>query len=326
VDIVAEEIYKDELLEALVMLNEPEDGDDDNDTGEITLDETKITNEGNGNEHSKTLMAALLKDIKKYPLLSAEKERALENDPERQTKLTLHNLQRVLYIAQQIAYKMNEKQPTLVLDFFQEGYFGLIRAAEKFDFNLGFRFSSYANQWIRQSIWQSIFRQSKTIRLTAEVYALLGKCRKAEAQLSRDLKRKPTEDELAEKTGIKVKKIRALKSIHKVVSLSDSIRSHDGEEGDLREQFIPDSSGKSPEEEVISIESPEKFWTLVEESFVGIKNGSKMFDILVRRQSKTLDEIGKEIGVTRQRVRQIEEEAIKRLQHSKRIEKFRQFK
>lgn len=337
-----------DAMEKTEMLKQPEDEETEADLGfkkqEIILhaleelekpddDEMKIktiiplTNQGFEKSVSKdkSLLTIFLKDMERYPLLSGGEEAALASDPEKETKLVLHNLRLVVSWAKRMSYRLNGNRDTDLMDYIQEGYFGLVRAAEKFEFDCDeprAKFSTYARWWIRQKILKYAHDNGRTIRIPAYINTLLIKLKKTETRLRQELGRKSTDEELAQMMALEVKKIRALKSLKDVVSLSSPI----GNGEDLLEQFIPDLSAKSPEEEIFSAENREKPWELAEKAFARIKNGKKMFYILIQRTERTLEDIGEELGVTREYVRQVETKALKHLRRPKWIKEFEKFR
>jgi RNA polymerase primary sigma factor len=267
--------------------------------------------------------AAFCKNMETYPLLNDDAFRALESDPDRQKKLVLHNLRLVIFIAKKFAFLLSGNSGDM-MDLIQEGCIGLAIAAEKFKFTYKgdeVKFSSYATWWIRQRILQYVHNNGRTIRTPVAVSLLMARLVKTEAKLSLEFGREPTDEDLAQAMFLTLKKVKALRSICKVVSLSSPV----GEGDDTLENFLPDLSSLTPEEELSSTEERDMPWSLAEKIFARVKGGKRMIYILMQRTEKTLDEIGAELGVSREYIRQIEAKAIGHLQHPKHKKLFRQF-
>ena len=267
-----------------------------------------------------------LKEIGKYELLKPEDEpilakRILEGDEEAKNTLINANLRLVVNIA-----KHYVGRGMLFLDLIQEGNLGLMKAVDKFDYEKGFKFSTYATWWIRQAITRAIADQARTIRIPVHMVETINKMTRIQRQLIQDLGREPTAEEISEAMGgeLSPKRIREIQRIAmEPVSLETPI----GEEDDSHlGDFIEDKESESPVE----------FTTrqLLKEELYGIlKDLSDREERVIRlryglddNRPRTLEEVGKEFGVTRERIRQIEAKAIKKLRHPTRSKKLGDYK
>lgn len=264
-----------------------------------------------------------LKEIGKVPLLSADEEVALakriENgDVQAKQELAEANLRLVVSIA-----KRYVGRGMLFLDLIQEGNLGLMKAVEKFDYTKGFKFSTYATWWIRQAITRSIADQARTIRIPVHMVETINKLVRIQRQLVQEIGREPTAEEIAEEMGIEVEKVREIIKIsQEPVSLETPI----GEEEDSSlGDFIPDNEIISPEEAatfyMLREELTEVLSTLTprEESVLRLRFG------LDDGRPRTLEEVGTVFDVTRERIRQIEAKALRKLRHPTRSKKLKDF-
>lgn len=260
-----------------------------------------------------------LKEIGQVKLLTMEEEleladRILAGDGLAKNILAEANLRLVVSIA-----KRYVGRGMLFLDLIQEGNIGLMKAVEKFDVSKGFKFSTYATWWIRQSITRAIADQARTIRVPVHMVETINKLNRIQRQMTLELNRDPAEEELAEKMGISVEKIR---DIYKISQEPVSLETPIGEEEDSHlGDFIKDENNMSPEEyttnEMLKDEIGEVLETLTEreEKVIRLRFG------LEDGKSRTLEEVGQMFGVTRERIRQIEAKALRKLRHPSRSRK-----
>lgn len=264
-----------------------------------------------------------LKEIGKVPLLSADEEIALaqrmeQGDEEAKKKLCEANLRLVVSIA-----KRYVGRGMLFLDLIQEGNLGLIKAVDKFDYRKGYKFSTYATWWIRQAITRSIADQARTIRIPVHMVETINKLIRVSRQLLQTYGREPLPEEIAKEMGISVDKVREIQKIaQEPVSLETPI----GEEEDSHlGDFIPDDDVPAPAEaaafSMLKEQLVEVLDTLTEREQKVLKLRFGLED----GRSRTLEEVGKEFDVTRERIRQIEAKALRKLRHPSRSKKLKDY-
>ena len=264
-----------------------------------------------------------LKEIGRVPLLSAEEEvelaiRMSQGDVAAKKRLSEANLRLVVSIAKRYVGRGMQ-----FLDLIQEGNLGLIKAVEKFDHTKGFKFSTYATWWIRQAITRAIADQARTIRIPVHMVETINKVKKVNSQLLHENGHEPTNEQIAEKLEMPVEKVREIMRVaQEPVSLETPI----GEEEDSHlGDFIPDEDAPAPGDvashTMLKEQLAEVLATLTprEEKVLRLRFG------LEDGRSRTLEEVGKEFNVTRERIRQIEAKALRKLRHPSRSKKLKDF-
>ena len=330
IDISEDEDIQDEM-EADLLGNDTDDVDDDDDEHSKadvdirTIDRiSRAVMHGNTQVQLNDPVKMYLKEIGRVPLLKPEDEpeiakRIEEGDEEARNILITSNLRLVVSIA-----KKYVGRGMLFLDLIQEGNMGLVKAVEKFDYTKGFKFSTYATWWIRQAITRAIADQARTIRIPVHMVETINKLTRIQRQLVQELGRDPTAEEIAAKMdGISAEKVREIQKIAlEPVSLETPI----GEEDDSHlGDFIEDKDAMSPDQYASNqllkdeINAVLSGLTEREEKVLRLRFG------LYDGRTRTLEEVGKEFNVTRERIRQIEAKALRKLKHPTRSKRLKDF-
>ncbi len=318
-----DELYNTLIDNGIEVVSE-ENGNDGNPSSldeeeNLVLSDEEITKDININDP----VRMYLKEIGRISLLSPDEEtelsvRIANGDEDAKSILAESNLRLVVSIA-----KRYVGRGLLFLDLIQEGNIGLMKAVEKFDYGKGYKFSTYATWWIRQAITRALADQARTIRVPVHMVETINKMARIQRQMTLELNREPSEEEIAEKMGITVDKVREVMKISQdPVSLETPI----GEEDDSHlGDFIKDEKSMSPEEyatnEILKEEIRNVLLTLQEreQEVLELRFG------LIDGTSHTLEEVGKKFNVTRERIRQIEAKALRKLRHPSRAKKLKDF-
>ena len=264
-----------------------------------------------------------LKEIGKVPLLTPEEEQELarrmaDGDEEAKRRMAEANLRLVVSIA-----KRYVGRGMLFLDLIQEGNLGLIKAVDKFDYTKGYKFSTYATWWIRQAITRAIADQARTIRIPVHMVETINKVIRVSRQLLQELGHDPSAEEIAAEMNMPVDKVRdILKIAQEPVSLETPI----GEEEDSHlGDFIPDEDASEPSEAASFSLLKEQLMSVLDTLTPREKKVLELRFGIIDGRTRTLEEVGKEFNVTRERIRQIEAKALRKLRHPSRSKKLRDF-
>ncbi len=269
-----------------------------------------------------------LREIGQYPLLNGEQEkdlakRILAGDDEARSILARSNLRLVVSIAKKY---VNRSPDLTLLDLIQEGNLGLFKAVDKFDYSKGFKFSTYATWWIRQAITRALADQSRTIRIPVHMVETIAKYKQKVRELSQHLGRDPLPEEIASEMGIEVDKIYTIQKINQdTVSLESPVGEDDDERSTLG-SFIADDTIAAPDQDASRRILSEQMMSILDElspkerKILEMRNGLTEDGICY-----TLEEVGREFGVTRERIRQIEAKALERIRFHERAKQLRSY-
>ena len=313
-----EDVLKDKNL--ALDLSEPA-ADDLVDEDELLDEELAITAD-NVDAFADDSVRMYLREIGKIPLLTQEEElelanRALEGDKKAKDKLAEANMRLVVSIAKRYGGRGLD-----FLDLIQEGNTGLLRAVEKFDPGKGFKFSTYATWWIRQAITRAIVDQARTIRIPVHMVETINKVLRTTRRLTQELNREPTNEEIAEAMGMEVDKIEYVMRIKQDIASLDASVGRDGDdEESVLGDFVEDAERDSPEDatanQILKEQIAEILTTLSEreQKIIRLRFG------IGGGRPHTLEEVGNEFSVTRERIRQIEAKALSKLRKHKQTKK-----
>lgn len=313
-----------EEVSALDLVDEPDVADLDDE--DLDTDEDTLNSNQYFDDVSDDSVRLYLREIGKIPLLSAEEELALaqrvvKGDKKAKDKMAEANMRLVVSIAKRYSGRGLD-----FLDLIQEGNTGLLRAVEKFDPDKGFKFSTYATWWIRQAITRAIADQARVIRIPVHMVETINKLLRTQRRMTQELNREPTIDELAKELEMEPEKVEYVIKIKQDIQSLDAGVGRDGEDEDsVLQDFIEDEDSATPEESATSQLLKEQVRDVLsslsdrEQKIVRMRFG------LDNGKSHTLEEVGQEFAVTRERIRQIEAKALAKLRKHKDAKKLHEY-
>ena len=264
-----------------------------------------------------------LKDIGRVPLLSQEEEielakKVIDGDEYAKSKLCESNLRLVVSIAK----RYSGKNGMSFLDLIQEGNIGLLKAVEKFDYTKGFRFSTYATWWIRQSITRAMADQARTIRIPVHMVETINRLGRVSKHLMQELGREPTIDEIAKEMGVSIERVAEIQKIAQdPLSLEDPVGDEDSKVGD----YVPDETTIMPDDAATHPMLKGQLMAVIETLTPREQKVIRLRYGLDDGSPKTLEQVGQEFNVTRERIRQIEAKALRKLRNPSRSKKLKDF-
>lgn len=295
-------------------------------SADTVLEKKKLTSRRSDASYDSVQM--YLREIGQYPLLSGLQERELakrilQEDSEARNILARSNLRLVVSIAKKY---VNRSPDLTLLDLIQEGNLGLFKAVDKFDHTKGFKFSTYATWWIRQAITRALADQSRTIRIPVHMVETIAKYKQKVRELSQHLGRDPLPEEIASEMGIELEKVYTIQKINQdTVSLESPVGEDDDERSTLG-SFIADESVAPPEQDASRRILSEQMTSILDElspkerKILEMRNG-----LIGAGICYTLEEVGREFGVTRERIRQIEAKALERIRFHERAKQLKSY-
>lgn len=317
-----DEIYSIMLEEGIEVLEGEEEGENGEVNEEDLLEEIK-KQEATLADISNDSVRMYLREIGRIALLTSEEEVDLAKRSERgeqsaKDRLIEANLRLVVSIAKKF---VGRGMP--LLDLIQEGNFGLMKAVEKFDYRRGYKFSTYATWWIRQAITRAIADQARTIRIPVHMVETINKLTRIQRQLSQELQRDPTPEEIAAEMGMDIEKVNhVLKISQGTISLETKV----GEEEDSTiSDFLPDEKNIAPDEAATQQLLREQLREVIKGLYPREQKIVRMRFGLDDGKSHTLEEVGREFGVTRERIRQIEAKALLKLRRNRESKKLKEY-